>query len=234
MNVKAVIVAAFAALTAAHLAFGQGFAGLGTSADDYAPVRPNVTLSFPRDHSAHPAFRIEWWYLTANLDFADGREGGAQWTLFRQASRPYDGASGWDSGQVWMGHAALTLPDAHYVAERFARGGVGQAGVAGDPFSAWIDHWHMTSPDQGYDTLTLSARGEAFGYDLTLNATGPLVLHGEKGHSVKSEQGQASYYYSQPHYQVTGTAMVEGAQIAVTGTAWLDREWSSQPLSADQ
>ena len=230
MNVKALILA----LIWAPLAFAQGFAGLGTEAEDFAPVREGVALQFPQDHQAHPGFRIEWWYLTANLDFADGREGGAQWTLFRQAGRPQDSAEGWDSAQVWMGHAALTLPDAHFVAERFARGGVGQAGVSNTPFSAWIDHWHMTSEDESFDTLSLSAQGEGFAYDLRLEATGPLVLHGDQGLSVKSEQGQASYYYSQPHYQVTGTAVVEGQEIQVTGTAWLDREWSSQPLSGDQ
>jgi predicted secreted hydrolase len=51
---------------------------------------------------------------------------------------------------------------------------------------------------------------------------------------VKSAQGQASYYYSQPFYRVSGTINVEGREIAVTGQAWFDHEWSSQPLGADQ
>ena len=63
---------------------------------------------------------------------------------------------------------------------------------------------------------------------------GPLVLHGDDGYSVKSAAGQASYYYSQPFYTVEGTLDLPDGPVAVTGQAWLDREWSSQPLASDQ
>jgi len=51
---------------------------------------------------------------------------------------------------------------------------------------------------------------------------------------VKAPGGQASYYYSQPFYRLDGTVTLEGETMPVTGTAWLDREWSSQPLAEDQ
>ena len=57
---------------------------------------------------------------------------------------------------------------------------------------------------------------------------------GDRGFSVKSELGQASYYYSQPFFAADGHLTVDGRDIPVTGKAWLDREWSSQPLTADQ
>ena len=63
----------------------QGFAGLGESAEGFAPVVPGRTFAFPADHGPHPEFRIEWWYVTANLTDASGAAYGAQWTLFRQA-----------------------------------------------------------------------------------------------------------------------------------------------------
>src|SRR5260370_24272107 len=66
----------------------QGFAGLGERADGFAPVVPGKVFSFPGDHGPHPDFRIEWWYVTANLTDANGNAYGAQWTLFRQASSP--------------------------------------------------------------------------------------------------------------------------------------------------
>jgi predicted secreted hydrolase len=34
----------------------------------FAAVTPDARLSFPRDHGAHPDFRIEWWYLTGWMD----------------------------------------------------------------------------------------------------------------------------------------------------------------------
>jgi predicted secreted hydrolase len=131
-----------------------------------------------------------------------------------------------------MGHAAVTTPSAHHVAERLARGGIGQAGAEADPFNAWIDDWHMQGPD--LDQLSLTASGTDFAYDVDLTATGPLVLHGQNGYSVKSAAGQASYYYSQPFYDLSGTLTLPAGDVAVTGSAWLDREWSSQPLAEDQ
>ncbi|MGZ3215994.1 lipocalin-like domain-containing protein [Paracoccus sp. T5] len=212
-------------------ASAQGFAGLGTDAEGFAQPAPERALDFPADHGSHPEYRIEWWYLTANMTGPDGTPFGLQWTLFRSALAPRDG-EGWETPQLWMGHAAVTTPDAHHVAERLARGGIGQAGVQADPFMAWIDDWAMQGPD--LDSLHLTASGSDFAYDIQLRASGPLVRHGQDGYSVKSAAGQASYYYSQPFFDLTGTLSLPEGDVAVTGTAWLDREWSSQPLAEDQ
>lgn len=209
----------------------QGFAGLGTQADGYSVPEPGYEFDFPRDHGAHPDYRIEWWYVTANLTASDGTPMGVQWTLFRSALAPGE-AEGWQSPQLWMGHAALTTPQHHFVTERLARGGVGQAGVVAEPFEAWIDDWALAGPD--FDTLSMRASGPDFRYDLALRAAGPLIFHGQNGYSVKSGEGQASYYYSQPRFDVSGTVESPDGSIAVTGEAWLDREWSSQPLSSNQ
>src|SRR5229473_7662299 len=94
-------------------AFAQGFAGLGLNGDGFAAVTPGKTFSFPGDHGPHPDFRIEWWYVTANLADASGSAYGAQWTLFRQAMRPGSEQEGWASQQLWMGHAAVTSARTH-------------------------------------------------------------------------------------------------------------------------
>ncbi len=209
----------------------QGFADLGGASDGFALPDPERTLTFPADHGPHPGFRIEWWYLTATLSAEDGTRYGAQWTLFRSALVPED-APGWSSPVLWLGHAAVTTPDRHFVDERMARGGIGTAGVTADPFDAWIDEWRLAGPSIG--DLKMSAQGTDFAYELSLSATGPLVLQGERGYSIKSPDGQASHYYSQPFYDVTGTLTLPEGDVSVTGRGWLDREWSSQPLSADQ
>jgi len=221
------------ALAIPALAQAQGFAGLGTEAEGFSAVTPPAALAFPRDHGPHPDFRIEWWYLTADLAGPDGTPYGVQWTLFRQAMAPVD-APGWESPQVWMAHAAATTAGEHRFAETFARGGVGQAGVTLSPFCAFIDDWAMIGRDDKLGALDLHAGGPGFAYDLALTAEGPLVPQGEGGYSVKSDAGQASYYYSQPFYAASGTLTLDGRSIPVTGRAWLDREWSSQPLTAGQ
>ena len=206
----------------------QGFAGLGMGADGFALPERGAPFAFPRDHGPHPLFRIEWWYVTANLVAEDGTPYGLQWTLFRNGLVP----GGAPDDQLWMGHAAVTTPDAQLVTERLGRGGTGQAGVTLDPFDAWIDEWRLTGDLAG--TTTLSAQGPDWGYDVTLTAQGPEVLQGDRGYSVKSEDGQASSYYSMPFLDLEGTLHLPSGDVAVTGTAWLDREWSSQPLADRQ
>ena len=219
-------------------ALAQGFAGLGESAAGFEPVVPDRAFSFPGDHGPHPAFRIEWWYVTANLIDAGGKDHGAQWTLFRQSVAAGAPREGWANQQIWMGHAAVTRADTHRFSQTFARGGVGQAGVEARPFHAWIDAWEMRGRD-AMDAniiapLELSASGPDFSYALRLDAERPLVLQGDGGYSRKSLREQASYYYSQPHYRVKGNIVIDDKQADVTGQAWLDREWSSQPLAPDQ
>jgi len=219
----------------------KGFAGLADDAASYAQVTPGKRFVFPEDHGRHNDFRIEWWYVTANLKDADGQSFGVQWTLFRNAlPRPKTAASdehGWSNRNLWMGHAAVTSEAEHYAAERYARGGVGQAGVTLAPFTAWIDDWAFTSHSSIENPLTdmqLQASGPQFNYRLRLTSSKPLVLQGKDGFSQKSEQGQASYYYSQPFFQADGTLEIDGKTYQVSGPAWLDREWSSQPLTENQ
>jgi predicted secreted hydrolase len=216
----------------------QGFAGLGESAEGFAPVVPGRVFSFPADLGAHPDFRIEWWYVTANLADSTGAAYGVQWTLFRQAEKPGPQLEGWANQQIWMGHAAVTRSDVHKFSETFARGGIGQAGVTAQPFEAWIDAWTMRGRDgmndQTIAPLELSASGSDFSYTLQLDADKPLVLQGDAGYSRKSQRGQASYYFSQPFFRATGHIVIDDKPIEVTGRAWMDREWSSQPLASDQ
>jgi predicted secreted hydrolase len=216
----------------------QGFAELGQDAEGFSPVLPGKNFAFPADHGAHPDFRVEWWYVTANLLDPAGAALGVQWTLFRQTSSPGTQAEGWANQQLWMGHAAVTRADIHRVSEKFARGGIGQAGVEAKPFQAWIDAWQMRGLDRMRDEaiapLELSASGADFDYTLRLDADRKLVLQGDAGYSRKSEREQASYYYSQPFFKATGQITIDDKSVEVGGQAWMDREWSSQPLASDQ
>ena len=222
---------------------------LAQGAPGFVQARPGKALEFPRDHGAHPGYRIEWWYLTANLQDADGRPFGAQWTLFRFAARPPgDGAStdrgtpAWNSGQVYMAHMAITHPDGHVAFQRYARGGdhgespddLAQAGATAAPFAAWLDDWRLASRGADWLPLELRARQGDFGVNLQLEGTGPLVLQGAQGFSQKHPGGGGSHYYSQPFLEASGTLELDGRRVAVSGNAWLDREWSSQFLQPDQ
>ncbi|MEO1000133.1 MAG: lipocalin family protein, partial [Pseudomonadota bacterium] len=76
--------------------------------------------------------------------------------------------------------------------------------------------------------------GGDFAFDLRLATDRAPVLQGEAGFSLKSERGQASYYFTQPFFTAEGVLEIDGEEIAVTGNAWMDREFSSQPLDETQ
>ncbi len=204
----------------------------------FAQVTPGRALQFPQDHGAHPDYRIEWWYLTANLTDREGRHWGLQWTLFRQALSPEQVDIGWQSNQIWMAHAAITTPEGHYYEQRFARGGIGQAGVSeidrDGYFNAWMDDWQWRSSDAALLPARLEFTIGEHQVKLWLEASGDLVANGVDGYSQKSAQGQASYYYSQPHIRVRGSVNQGSVETELSGKGWLDREWSSQALADNQ
>jgi predicted secreted hydrolase len=53
--------------------------------------------------------------------------------------------------------------------------------------------------------------------------------------SQKSQEpGNASYYYSYPRLDTQGTIQIAGNTFSVSGTSWMDREWSTSALSDEQ
>jgi predicted secreted hydrolase len=99
----------------------------------------------------------------------DGADYGIQWTLFRNALDPEAARDGWADGQVWMGHAGLTTADRHLSAERFARGGIGQAGAREpSPSRPGSTTGGSRAAEDGdeLDALRVTAGGEGFAYDL--------------------------------------------------------------------
>ncbi|WP_226661751.1 lipocalin-like domain-containing protein [Microbulbifer aggregans] len=201
----------------------------------FRQAQQGVTVKLPQDLAPHPEYRLEWWYLTANLQSTDGEPFGVQWTLFRSGLKPgpyTEPKPGWYNNEIWLAHAALSVPNDHRFANRSARGGTGQAGVTVQPFSAWIDHWQLQSVDDANWTLTVD--GEGFRYHLNLQPRLPAILNGEQGFSAKSADGRGSMYFSYPYLVIDGEVEVGGERFQVKGKGWFDREWSSQYLNADQ
>ena len=201
----------------------------------FRQAAPGMTVKLPQDMGPHRDFRLEWWYLTANLRSGDGQRFGAQWTLFRFGLRPgpyADSEPGWRRDEIWLAHAALSRPDAHRFAARSARGGTGQAGVMAQPFRAWIDDWQLDS--QNAEKWSLAVESEDFAYRLQLQPNLPPVFNGDRGFSAKSASGGGSMYFSYPSLAIAGEVEIDGERFEVTGQGWFDREWSSQYLKPEQ
>ncbi|HEV8095338.1 MAG TPA: carotenoid 1,2-hydratase, partial [Burkholderiales bacterium] len=218
-------------LGAAALAAARG---AGAAAVSYPVVRPGVRLEFPRDHGAHPEFRQEWWYVTGWLSGRRGEPLGFQVTFFR--ARPdieTQNPSALTPRQVILAHAAISDPQHGALRhdERAARAALGLAGAEEGATRVWVDDWRLELERDTYRSR-IAARG--FALDLEFQARQPPLAQGEHGFSRKGEgPDEASYYYSRPHLEVRGTVERGGVREAVTGSAWLDHEWSSRYLSAE-
>ncbi len=210
---------------------------LGGDAEGFARAETVRPFRFPADHGAHPDYRSEWWYLTGNLYAADGRRFGFQFTLFRFAlsPQPRPGESEWGSRQAWMAHLTVTdvASNRIYAFERFSRGAPGLAGAEAEPFRAWLDDWQLAAVGDPFPWQLLAAEGD-IGLRLQLEARKPPVLQGEQGLSRKGpEPGNASYYYSYTRLVAAGELRIGDERLQVTGSAWLDREWSTSVLSEE-
>ncbi len=217
----------------------------GASPDEaYARALAPPALAFPADHGDHPAFRTEWWYVTANLDTADGRRFGVQLVFFRQAlaaSAP-DRAGALAARDLVFAHAAVTDVDGggFHHAERMTRAagdlGFVVGGRDGAPFEVRCLDWSAAAaPGASFLPLQLRASDPGFAIELTVAEGKPLVLQGDRGLSQKSAApGNASIYYSMTRLPIRGALVVDGARHEVAGDGWIDREWSTSALGRDQ
>jgi len=109
--------------------------------------------------------------------------------------------------------------------QKLARAGLTLAGAAEGRTHVWIDDWKLEQVDAAY-RIHLPAREFTLVLDIT--ADQPPLLQGEDGYSRKGPRPEsASYYYSIPHLRVAGELGEGGKRVPVSGTAWLDHEWSS-------
>jgi len=201
---------------------------------EFAPVLPGRKLVFPADHGAHPNFRTEWWYATGWLRLPDASPVGFQITFFRVRSGIGESsASAFAPRQLVLAHAAIADPAFGRLRhdQRAARVAFGRAGFDTQRTRVWVGDWRLERLEQGAEHYQATVTSETFAYSLQLKPTRAPMLNGQAGFSRKApDPRHASYYYSQPQMQVSGSLKLAGNTRKVTGEAWLDHEWSSQLL----
>jgi predicted secreted hydrolase len=199
----------------------------------FAPVVPGYRMRFPHDEGSHPEFRLEWWYVTGWLDEAT-RPLGFQITFFR--ARPdlkHDNPSAFTPRQIMIAHAALSDPVHGRLihGKRAAREGFALAG----PTPAA----RRSGSTTGGCSRKAGPTGPRFlraisPFDLALDAVQPHLLQEKTGSAVKApRRSPLAHYYSIPHLNVSGLLNRNGKPQRITGSAWLDHEWSSQYMEQD-
>lgn len=205
----------------------------------FARATPGYTPAFPQDFGPHLDFQTEWWYYTGNVETSDGRHFGYELTFFRRALAPtgqqQNRLSAWATDQIYMAHFALTdVGERRFHAfEHFARGAAGLAGAQPAPYRVWLENWSVE--EVAPHKRRLRATEGAIAIDLLLTDSKGPILEGDRGYSQKGpDQGDASYYYSFTRLVSEGTVELAGKVYQVNGSSWMDHEWSTSALAADQ
>ena len=208
-------------------------------AADWQPALPGWRYEFPRDHRRHGDFKTEWWYFTGRVADEKGRIFGYQVTFFRQGLR----APG-ERGATTSRFVVDDLKFAHFAVsdvagqrfhfqQKLSRGAFSEAGFGESERLAWIDDWSVELVSENSFLVRASSADVAL--ELRLENTKPWVMHGADGISQKAEGvGRASHYFSGTRLQTSGTLVLAGRRFAVTGESWLDREWATNQLTAQQ
>jgi predicted secreted hydrolase len=224
----------------------------------FEPVKLGQTLSFPRDHGAHPNYKTEWWYVTGFLSprLGEAESLGFQVTFFRSATGAgIDNPSRFAPKQLLFAHAALALKSQGKLIHQQSalRSGFQRLTTLSeaDTDVRSLD-WQIKreGPLLGGSTYKISVTTPRFLLDLSLTAPTRPALQGEQGFSRKGPSpNQASHYYSRPQLQVEGRVFLTHSLAEKTlpsstgikkspargeqdyvGRAWLDHEWSNEVL----
>lgn len=181
------------------------------------------SLSLPRDFGAHDNARSETWSIVAHLEDRTGEALSVTVILSRLgATGAVDpGAHPFGPGPVHIGNVVVmsTDSDLRVTGDRVSR----MAGTAGhDPQAreVWLDDWVLAYGEDGLD-LDLRLGDRALRLSLAAGEA-PLGPDGEADGPTRG--------FAIPSLAVTGTLGSGAGDIAVTGTAWLDRLWGDVPL----
>jgi predicted secreted hydrolase len=211
------------------------------------PAADPQPISLPRDDGPHDRL-TEWWYYTGHLQGTDAagtdRRLGFEYVIFRAERGSFP--------TTWASHLAITdeTGDAFHYAQRLEVGpGVDRSprGVTGelvgfdlalsgldptDPTTLGRPPWAMAGTN-GTDRLqatlasdeaTLAGAPAGLGLDLLLRTTKPPAMHDTDGWIDFGPAG-GSYYYSRTAMDATGSVILDGETLDVTGSAWFDHQW---------
>ncbi len=207
---------------------------------------PGYHYSFPRDHYSHDSYKTEWWYYTGHLRADDGSRYGYELTFFRIGMSVTDPPpqSPWSMDNVYMAHFAISDINGRrfFHTQRLTRPGVGFAGASQSEFKIFNGNWSLAgTPDhqklqaRDYQRQKDGKLGGEYAFNLELTPTKPPAQQGENGVSQKAScYGCASHYYSLTRLKTRGDLTVDGRKMHVEGLSWMDHEFGSNQLTAEQ
>src|SRR5262249_47875053 len=100
----------------------------------------------------------------------------------------------------------------------------------------WQAQWTVDgNAPAGFTSQELQAIADRFSFRLTLKSAKPPVIHGENGVSQKADgAGCASHYISFTRLISNGAVTLDGERFTVEGESWMDHEFFTHQLDANQ
>ena len=175
-------------------------------------------IDLPADEATH-GDSIEWWYYSGTLEDESSGDYGFHFVIF-QARDPETGNAG------YMAHASVLDVEAG-LREQSVRFDVDAQAQPGSGFAFTLSDWTLSGDD---GTHSFAATTDTFGFDLTVAANKPPVLHNNETGYLEALNGW-TYYYSWTSMDVTGTLTANGSERDVTGRAWMDHQWGDFVVS---
>ena len=188
-----------------------------TVAPTATPVHVPRPVVLPDDEAPH-SDPVEWWYYSGTMEDEAGAEYGFHFVIF-QVTNPEAGAPG------YMAHSSVLDINAGQ-REQDVRFGIGAQAQPETGFELGVVDWSLSGDD---GTHSFAASTNSYAFDLTVEATKPAALHNEIGYLVALSGW--TYYYSWTRMDLSGTLVVDGQELDVTGRAWMDHQWGDFVVS---
>ena len=188
-----------------------------TVAPTATPVHVPRPVVLPDDEAPH-SDPVEWWYYSGTMEDETGAEYGFHFVIF-QVTNPEAGAPG------YMAHSSVLDINAGQ-REQDVRFGIGAQAQPETGFELGVVDWSLSGDD---GTHSFAASTNNYAFDLIVEATKPAALHNEIGYLVALSGW--TYYYSWTRMDLSGTLVVDGQELDVTGRAWMDHQWGDFVVS---
>jgi predicted secreted hydrolase len=228
------LIFSFTVCLLALLAFGVR--PVSAAEKGYEQALPGYQFKFPEDHYSHDQYKTEWWYFAGHLTTNEKKHYGYEVTFFRLGGdyEPNNESSAWKGDNYYLAHFAITDEDGKTFRfyEKLNRSKSNLAGAKGDACYVHNEGWSVTKLGEHF---VLKADSPEYSIHLLLDPLKPPAVNGVDGVSQKAAApGCASHCYSMTRLKTEGLLFVGGNSIEVTGVSWMDHEFGSNQLTAEQ
>lgn len=182
-------------------------------------------FSFPKDHSFHTNYGLEWIYFVGNLKSDTGEKYGYELSFFRVKLK--DEAQ----SEIFPVHFAISdVTNKTHHEEQILKRNLG--GIAGFTDSKiWSGEYEVQIKGKDEFFINVQPKSGKISLELTLKGQTPVFPQGPNGISRKSHINPSifSNYYSYPRLNTNGNLKIQNKSISiVSGLSWMDHEWSEK------